>query len=219
VAEHAQQRAPRRTGSDVAPSTLLIAALASVAATAIVSRFGLESTLVGAGLTPVVVTLVREIARRPVEQVTAVTSAAGNWAHWRHQQADAPPDDPEAAPPPRPVPESPRRARPVRWGVVGAASIVGFLAAVAFFSVPDLIAGQSLVSDRDSTFFSGGTAPPKEPVPATTATTTTETAPTTTTQTETEVVTVTSTAPTSTAPPADPSATAPVAPPAPPPSP
>ncbi|MDX6556856.1 MAG: hypothetical protein QOD86_3051 [Miltoncostaeaceae bacterium] len=219
MAEHAQQRVPRRSGSDVAPSTLLLAALASVAATAVVSRFGLESTLVGAGLTPVVVTLVREIARRPVEQVSAVTGAAGNWRHWRHQQAEAPPDEPEAAPPPHPVAPAPRRTGPVRWGVVGAATLVGFLAAVAFFSVPDLIAGRSLVSNRDSTFFSGGSAPAKEPVAAPTATTTTETTPTTTVKTTTETVTVTSPAPTATAPPADTSGAAPVAPAPPPPAP
>jgi hypothetical protein len=220
VAEHAQQRASRRSSSDIAPSTLLIAAIASVAATAIVSRFGLQSTLLGAGLTPVVVTLVREFARRPVEQVTAVTGAAGNWSHWRRRRAEAPPDDPEAAPPPRPVTPAPRRAGRVRWGVVGAATIVGFLAAVAFFTVPDLIAGQSVVSGRDSTFFSGGSAPAKEPVAVPTTTGTTEettTTPTTTVETTTETVTVTSTAPTATAPPTDTSGTPPAAP-APPPA-
>jgi hypothetical protein len=219
VAEHAQQRASRRSSSDVAPSTLLIAAIASVAATAVVSRFGLESTLLGAGLTPVVVTLVREFARRPVEQVSAVTHAAGNWGHWRRRRAEAPPEDPEAAPPPRPIAPAPGRVGRIRWGVVGAATLVGFLAAVAFFTVPDLIAGQSLVSNRDSTFFSGGSAPAKEPVAAPTVTTTTETTPTTTVETTTEVVTVTSTAPTATAPPADTSGGAPVAPPPAPPAP
>jgi hypothetical protein len=219
VAEHASEQGVTRTrsGSDVAPSTLLIAALASVAATAVVSRFGLESTLLGAGLTPVVVTIVREIARRPVQQVGAITAVAGSWGPWRHQQAEAPPDEPEAAPPPRPVPPAPSRAGRVRWGVVGAATIVGFLAAVAFFTVPDLIAGQSLVADRDSTFFSSSDGGPKEPAPTTTTTTetdTTATTPTTTApaETETETVTVTSTTPMSTAPPADPAA--PVTPPA-----
>ncbi len=217
MAEHASEtRVTRsRSTSDVAPSTLLIAALASVAATAIVSRFGLESTLLGAGLTPVVVTIVREIARRPVQQVGALTASAGSWTHWRHQRAEAPPDDPEAAPPPRPVPPAPSRAGRIRWGVVGAATIVGFLAAVAFFTVPDLIAGQSLVSDRDSTFFSGSDRGPREPVtPATTTPTETETTattPTTTAPAETETVTVTSTTPATTAPPPDPAA--PVAPP------
>ena len=219
MAEHAEQRVARnRSGSDVAPTTLALAALASVAATAIVSRSGLESTLIGAGLTPVVVTIVREFARRPVEQVSAIT-AVSTWRHWRHQQAVAPPDEPEAAPPPRPVPPAPARPGRVRWGVVGAASIVGFLAAVAFFTVPDLIAGQSLVADRDSTFFSSRDSQPKEPVTAPTATTTTETtgtetAPTTTApETETETVTVTSTTPATTAPPPDPAAPVPPTPP------
>ena len=208
-----EQRVTRkRRSTDVAPTTLALAALASVVATAIVSRFGLESTLVGAALTPVVVTVVREFGRRPVAQVGAITSAAGNWRHWRHQQAGAPPDEPEAAPPPRPVPPAPHRGR-IRWAVVGSASVVGFLAAVAFFTVPDLIAGQSLVADRDSTFFSSRDSGPKEPVTAPTATTTTETTeetattPTTTApETQTETVTVTSTTPATTAPPPDPAA-------------
>jgi hypothetical protein len=224
VAEHAEQRVARnRSGSDVAPTTLALAALASVAATAIVSRFGLESTLIGAGLTPVVVAIVREFGRRPVAQVGQITTVAGSWRHWRRQQAEAPAHVAEAAPP-RQMAPAPRRRRRVRWGVVGAASLVGFLAAVAFFTVPDLIAGQSLVADRDSTFFSSGNSPPNEPVTAPTETTTTETtgtetAPTSTApaETETETVTVTSTTPMTTAPPTDPAA--PVTPPAPPPTP
>ncbi len=211
MAEHAgdQRVARKRGGADVTPTTLALAALASVVATAIVSRFGLESTLVGAALTPVVVTVVREYGRRPVAQVGAITGAAGNWRHWRRRQAEAPPDEPEAAPPPRPVPPAPRRGR-IRWAVVGSASVVGFLAAVAFFTVPDLIAGQSLVADRDSTFFSSRDSQPKEPVTAPTATTTTETT-TATTPTatapdaETETVTVTTPTPATTAP-ADPAA-------------
>ena len=146
-----------RASAGLSPVTLGLASLGSVVATVLVSQFGLAGTILGAALAPVVVTVVAELGRRPVERVARLPSGA------------------------RAVVT--RRPR-VRWGLVGLTSAAAFAAAVAFFTVPDLIAGDSVVSDRPTTFFgasgdgSGGAEPS---APTTTAPETTTTAPETTT--------------------------------------
>jgi hypothetical protein len=144
---------PPRASAGLSPVTLGLASLGSVVATVLVSQFGLAGTILGAALAPVVVTVVAELARRPVERVARMPSGARAIVS--------------------------RRAR-VRWKLVGLTSAAAFAVAVAFFTVPDLIAGDSVVSDRPTTFFhapndgSGG----GEPIaPATTTPETTTTAP------------------------------------------
>jgi hypothetical protein len=118
-----------RASSDLSPVTLALASLASVVATVIVSRFGLAGTLAGAALAPVVIAVVRELGRTPVERVVRLPSGA------------------------RAVVERRPRVRP---RTVALTAGIAFAAAVAVFTVPDLIAGTSVVSDRPSTFFSPG---------------------------------------------------------------
>jgi hypothetical protein len=93
-----------------------------------------------------VVAVVRELGRRPVERVTRLPSGARTLV---------------------------RRGPRVRWPVVATTGAVAFVAAVALFTVPDLIAGSSVVSDRPSTFFSpedpsggGGDTAPRPSGPA-----------------------------------------------------
>jgi hypothetical protein len=140
-----------RASSALSPVTIAFASLGSVVATVLVSRFGLAGTVLGAALAPVVVTLVSELGRRPVERVARLPAGA------------------------RAVVS--RRRRPgVRWGLVALSSAVAFAVAVAFFTVPDLIRGESVVSDRPTTFFGspgdgsqGGSDAPATTAPATTA--------------------------------------------------
>lgn len=118
-----------RTTPDLSPLTLGLASLGSVVATVMVSRFGLAGSLAGAALAPVVIAIVRELGRRPVERVVRLPSGA------------------------RAIVERRPRVRP---RTVAVTAVVAFAVAVAAFTIPDMIAGTSVVSDRPSTFFSGG---------------------------------------------------------------
>jgi hypothetical protein len=119
----------RGVAPDLSPVTLGLASLGSVAATVLVSRFGIAGTLTGAALAPVVVAVVREMGRRPVERVARLPSGARALT---------------------------RRRPGIRWPLVGTTAAVAFAVAVAAFTVPDLIAGESVVSERPTTFFSPG---------------------------------------------------------------
>jgi hypothetical protein len=141
-----------RTASDLSPVTLALASLASVVATVTVSRFGLAGTLAGAALAPVVIAVVRELGRSPVERVVRLPSGA------------------------RTVVERGPRVRP---RTVALTAGLAFAGAVAFFTVPDMIAGTSVVSDRPSTFFSPGDGTPGSDGGATTTPTGTGDAPVT----------------------------------------
>lgn len=118
-----------RISPELSPGTLGLASLSAVVATLLVSRFGLAGSLAGAALTPVVVTVVRELARNPVEKVVRLPSGARALAG---------------------------RAPRVRPRVVVITSVIAFVVAVAAFTIPELLRGSSVASDRDSTFFSGG---------------------------------------------------------------
>lgn len=48
-------------------------------ATVLASQFGLAGTILGAALAPVVVTVVAELGRRPVERVARLPSGARPW--------------------------------------------------------------------------------------------------------------------------------------------
>lgn len=133
-----------RIPPELSPVTLGLAAVASAAATVTVSRFGLAGTVLGAALAPVVVAVVRELGRRPVERVVRVPTGTRAIV---------------------------RRGPRVRPRVVAITAGVAFLAVVAFFTVPDLIRGSSVVSERPSTFFSRGDGSGSQGAPATTTTT------------------------------------------------
>jgi hypothetical protein len=180
-------RGPQR----LSPFTLVFASLGSVIATALVSRFGLTGTVVGAALTPVVIALVGEV-RRPVERI--VRLPGGRRVLFRRRPG-------------------------VRWRIVAITAGAAFAVAVAAFTIPDLITGESAVSKRSTTFFSTAPKTPATETPGGGTTTTepaTTTAPEVTTQTETTTVTApettTAPAPVSTAPAPEPTPAAPAAP-------
>ena len=174
------EQQPRRS-SDLAPSALAVAAFASVVATGVIGRFGLTGTVLGAALLPVLITIVRELGKAPAERMTRIRV-------------------------PRPDGRHLRLRRP-RWGVVATTSAAAFAIAVAVFTIPDMITGRSVVSDRPSTFFSrgAGTTAGDEPGaerPAPATTTEEEapeapatTAPATVTEPETETAPPATTAP------------------------
>lgn len=184
--------------SGIAPGPLALAALASAVATLVIARFGLTGTVIGAALTPVLVALVMEAARRPVRRIRR--------ARTRGRR-------PGAAGSGRTIYAAPTwsaRLAGVSWRRVVLTGLTAFALVVGAFTVADFGLGDSVASDRKTTFFDRGKpkrAPAQErPQPA--ATTTEPAATTVTTPTvrpedepeETVPTTETATTPTETAP-------------------
>ena len=146
--------APPRARSGFNLGTLLIAAISAVVAATVVSRLWQAGTVMATAMTPVVIALVKEGLERPAQRVTAI--------------AVRPPRVPGEAPPPPPVvvtdedgmtpmrvyrPGSKRRRR---WKLAIATGLLAFAIAVATMTLPELVAGRSVVSaSHDTTIFGG----------------------------------------------------------------
>jgi hypothetical protein len=187
--------APARSGGGFHLGTLVIAAISAVVAATVVSRLWQTGTVMATAMTPVLVTLVREALERPARRVTAI--------------AVRPPRVPGEPPSPPPVVVTDdegltpmrvyRPARRVRrrWKLALATGLLAFLIAVAAMTVPELVAGRSVVSRTHETTIFGG----KRRVAATTTktkktttseqTVTTEKAPTDQTTTQQQTTTTT----------------------------
>jgi hypothetical protein len=217
----ATARHDRRGGISV--GTLAVAAAASAAASYTASHLWGSGTVLSAALTPVIVALVSEFLRRPVDRVA---STAQRVAPIVPRTPSGPPG-PSERPPPEPTraadapvgqgdwatvsyeaPPSPGW-RP-RWRLVLGTGLLAFIIVVAFYTVPDLLVGHSITGAGGSTtFFSGGaqnTPLVTTPTVSTPTTTQTVTVPTTTVTTP-ATVTVTTAAPPGSPPPATTTAT------------
>jgi hypothetical protein len=218
-------------GGGISLQTLVIASIAAVVTSYTVSRVWGPGTLISAAATPVIVALVSEFLRRPVETV----SATARRVPARRERAPLQVQDPARTGQPRPrrraqpppvdpgliaaIEADERTARPARgpgprWGLALATGAAAFAIVVGIYTVPDLVAGKSITgSGKATTFFGGSTSSkPKtktvtEPAPTTVTTTapaTTTTVPqATSTATEpTAPATTTTTAPTTSVTPA-----------------
>jgi hypothetical protein len=146
--------APPRAGSGLNLGTLVIAAISAVVAATVVSRLWQPGTVMATAMTPVLVTLVREALERPARRVSAITV--------RPPQARG-----EAAPPPAVVVTDddgmtpmriyrPQRRVRRRWKLAIASGLLAFLIAVAAMTLPELVAGRSVVSGSHETTIFGG---------------------------------------------------------------
>jgi hypothetical protein len=217
----ASARQHRRGGISI--GTLSVASAASAAAAFAASHLWGSGTVLSAALTPVVVTLVSEFLRRPVDRVSATVApivprpaASGSPGPAEPAETDWAPVNYEA---------TPRAEWHPRWRLVVLTGLLAFAIVVAVFTVPELLVGHSITGAGGSgTFLSGGVkAAPPAGTPTTTTTTTTPTQ-TVTVQVQTTTVTVpattttpsvptattqTSPSPASTTPQATPTATTP----------
>jgi hypothetical protein len=164
--------------------TLVIASAASATAALVTSRLWIAGTWIAAAMTPVLVTLVSELLRRPTEAIArgvtvdspalpdpeapaprAEPAAAQRVAD--RLRADDPVPDPDA---PRPAGRPPgptrvyrsesvrtaRHKRRIAYRVVFGTAALAFVIAVLALTVPELIAGQSVgKNDGRTTLFSG----------------------------------------------------------------
>jgi hypothetical protein len=164
--------------SGISPQTLIIASVASVAASFAVARIWGPGTLLGAAAAPVIVALVSETLRQPIRTATATARKL--------------PTPGRATAPDTPVTDAPATAWRSRWGLALATGLAAFAIVVGVVTVPDLLAGSSITGNGQPTTFFGGSSTRK--------TVKTTTKPTQTTVTKTAPATITKTipAPTST---------------------
>ena len=157
----------KRTQGGLSVKTLLIAGAASAAAAVVIPMLWRPGTVFAAAMTPVVVALVTEVLRRPVETVGAVRvrrTARGTAI------LDPPPEEPfdplappsaeelavlpeTTAPPPAVHRRRPLSAR--QWKLALATGLVAFAGVVAVFTASELVAGDAVSgAGARTTFFS-----------------------------------------------------------------
>jgi hypothetical protein len=124
----------------ISPATLALAALASATTTFLLGSVGLAGTIVGAALTPVLVAVVTEFARKPADRlrtaaVRVPSSRGGERTVFR-------------------VEREPRRLLDrISWRRALLTGLGAFALVVAAVTLADLGRGTSVVSDRGTTFF------------------------------------------------------------------
>ncbi len=175
-----------RSGGGISLETLIIASLASAAASFAASRIWGTGTLISAAATPVIVAFVSEFLRhaRPRQRVrppAPIRPNADRGTITYYSNAD--------------------KWRP-RWRPALVTGLLAFAIVVALYTVPDLLAGRSITGNGQPTTFFGDSANVKKKTSPTTTvtatTTTTKTTPTTTATTTTTKTTPTTTPTTTT---------------------
>lgn len=163
---------PHHRRGGISLQTLIVASLASAAASFAVSRIWGPGTLISAAATPIIVALVSEFLRRPVE---TVASTARRVPGQRGAWTAAPGEPVEPAGPAEPGQPRPRGEEPtaiaaapapspisrVHVGTAIATGLAAFAIVVAFFTLPDLVTGRSITGNGDSTTFFGGDEKPR----------------------------------------------------------
>ena len=185
--------------------TLIIAAISAVAAATVVSRLWQTGTVMATAMTPVLVTLVREALERPAKRVSSIAT--------RPRSVPV-----EAAPPPVVATQEegltpmrvyrPQRRVRRRWKLALATGLLAFLIAVAAMTLPELVAGHSVVSTKHETTIFGGqrhkaattTSKPERKTKTEDQTVTTEKSPTDQTDTQQQTTTTAPAQPTQPAP-------------------
>ena len=206
--------------------TLIIAAVASVVAALVVSHFWQSGTLWATAMTPVVVALVKESLERPARRVREATIVP------RHrdpgEELIVEEVEPGPYPSSRPEPAGYRTygIRRKHWRLAILTGLAAFVLGVLILTVPELVAGRSIIhSGKDTTVFGGSrrkssakqqtkTQTVTTTVPSQTQTTTTpsQTSSTPTTTTTTPAQTTTTPQNTTTTPPPQTTPTTPPAP-------
>jgi hypothetical protein len=173
-----------RNGERVSFETLLIAAIASATAAIVVSHFWQNGTPIAAAVTPVVVALVSqalrkpmqsELVRRPVRRAASLSSAPIRRYRTGEQPVltEQPPPEANGAggqepsyrvygPPDREPEDGDRpgwreRLSRKRVRIALVTGVLAFVAAMLVITLPELIFGGSVGgTDRNTTFFGGG---------------------------------------------------------------
>jgi hypothetical protein len=157
----------KRTQGGLSAKTLLIAGAASAVAAFVIPMLWRPGTVFAAAMTPIIVALVTEMLRRPVETVSSVRvrrTARGTAI------LDPPPEepfDPLAPPsaeelavlPERTPPPAVHRRRPLsarQWKAALATGMVAFAGVAAVLTASELVAGDAVSGGSARTTFFGG---------------------------------------------------------------
>jgi len=182
--------------------TLVIASAASATAALVTSRLWIAGTWIAAAMTPVLVTLISEMLRRPTERIArgitvdrpALPDPEASAAARPRLPDDHPLPDPEAPRAGRPGPtrvyrsesaRTPPRRRRIAYNIVFGTAALAFVIGVLALTVPELIAGSSVGKNDGRTTLFGGSKKKKASNTQTPQQTTpeqTETEPTTSTE-------------------------------------
>lgn len=202
TSSHQRPAEPRRGGIEL--STLFAAGVAAVVAAYVVSKIWAPGTVWATAFTPILVSLVKEALERPAQKVSAVATRAVAAPRPRDLSGPPPPVvvDHEDELTERKVYDTASRNLPRRWKLAVVTGLIAFVSVVALYTVPELVAGNSVTSGSSHTTFFGGRSS-KSPS-STTKTDTTKTQTTTVTKTTTTPAqttpTTTTTTPAQTAP-------------------
>jgi hypothetical protein len=147
-------------------TTLVAAAIASVVAATVVSRLWQAGTLWATAMTPVIVALVKEAVERPAKRVSSIATRAAVPPLSRAARTVAEPPPEAYAPPPPVVGPDPglsemrvyrrERATGRHWKLAIATGLLACVIAIAAMTLPELVAGRSVVSSSHHTTIFGG---------------------------------------------------------------
>jgi len=190
----------RQGRGGISVQTLVIASAASASASFAIARIWGPGTLLGAAAAPVIVALVSEVLRRPLQHV----SASGKHL----PAAPTTPAEAEHASLPPGMWDGPASKWRRRWWMALGTGLMAFAIVVGAYTIPDLLTGHSITDNGQPTTFFGGTrkatskpSPTRAVTKTTTATVRTTRAASTPRTTSTATATtqsVTSTVPTTT---------------------
>jgi len=169
----------RRTQGGLSVKTLLIAGAASAAAALVIPLVWRPGTVFAAAATPVIVALVTELLRKPVETVSTVRVRRGGRGGVPLDRSPDAAFDPLAPAPTEELDQlsttiaSPPRTEHGRgaltgrrWKLAVATGVIAFAAVAVLFTASELLAGDSVSGDGErTTFFGGSSAKPDAPAP------------------------------------------------------
>jgi hypothetical protein len=150
-------RREARASSGISVQTLVIASASSLAAAIVVHKLWQGGAIVGAAVTPIIVGIVGEALRRPVDRLSAVRDGGRRLPSNR---------DHDVAPTSRERGDDPfglwedrtrRRSRGRTWLALGAITgVIGFAIAAFALTGSELVFGGSVAGPDKTTIFSGG---------------------------------------------------------------
>jgi hypothetical protein len=156
------------TQGGLSAKTLLIAGAASAIAAIVIPMLWRPGTVFAAAMTPVVIALVSEVLKRPVDTVSAVrTRRPVRGAETLDQPFDepfdplAPPtaEELDALPETRSAPPALHRRKPLtarQWKLALATGLAAFAIVATLFTASELLAGDAVSGGSRTTFFGGG---------------------------------------------------------------
>ncbi len=139
---------------DITTGNILASAAGGIASTFVLASFGATGSLIGAGLGPVVFLIVKEFTRGPTDSVATRRVASASLT----TTAGIPTGEPAV----KRTPFQLVRRRP-RPRVIAITAVLATLLTVAAVTLPELILGSSLVSDRRTTILSPASHTPSAP--------------------------------------------------------